>query len=120
MNRIMVKDPFKYNPNVADYPEELRKSIADRWKFFSYPKLLYLFEVYKDLYGMTQHQFDAVVMTYKYYSFNKLEYQNNYGNAALYDGDNFYELNDRSASMNNQKRIYSTNHGLLQQTVGWW
>jgi hypothetical protein len=120
MNRIMVKDPFKYNPNVLDYPEELRKSIADRWKFFSYPKLLYLYEVYKDLYGMTQHQFDAIVMTYKYYSFNKLEYQNSYGNAALYDGDNFYELNDRSASMNNQKRIYSTNHGLLQQTVGWW
>lgn len=120
INKFLCKEPLKYNPKVQDYPEALRQSMDDRWKFMSFKKLVYLKEVYRDLYQMTDHQFDALIMTYKFFSMNKPSDQNYLGMDALYSGDNNYEFEDRNEADKNKKRIYSTNKGNREQTCGWW
>jgi hypothetical protein len=120
LNKFGTKDITKYNPKVKDYPEELRKSMQDKVKFFTYEKIVYLYKIYKDLYDLNTHQIDMIFSTFKYFTMWKLQSHHMTGMAALYDSDDFYKFEDRTVTQMNSKRIYSDNHGETEQLVGWW
>lgn len=120
MNKFLTKDNKKLNPKEPDYPEALRLSLVDKLKFLSYDKLVYLREIYFDLYEMTDHEWYILMSTFRYFTLNKLQDQNYYGMAALYDSGIGYELEDRTEDDKNKKRIYSENVGNTVQEVGWW
>lgn len=119
-NKFLTKEFFKQRSDGLDYCNELRNSMQDRWKFLTYEKIRYLYEVYRDIYHLTDHEIDMIIMTYKYFSVNKAEEHHQYGASALYDGDNNYQFNDHGAQAQNAKRVYSSMKGASEQVSGWW
>jgi len=98
----------KENIKPTPYYLLLRQAFKDKLKFLTYPKLVYLKRIYRDLYGLDDHQFNMVLSCFYYYAVAVRPGDNSRGFNAIYHGEPTFDLDVLSEAEKNQKRVKQT------------